>query len=1051
MTLSSPEMSTATNPEVAKIETPGIAKTRELITRYQTLVDSQTPDSTQINTFLQGFGVDIQTIVKPTDATSQITTDHLVIRSDSTNILLGNLARRAEAKFKYEPGSRDQLYLLGDEAIIYGDQTAEQRMDTDFAELGGILALQRYISETIGTSSSQATYQPLQERFNEVANIYKATAIKSLVRRGEELFAEDVLGDKLPTVKDNLNADQQRQASHLLEAIKKLLIINKNPTELSDDYKELLEPLMENQKVNERGRTLSVSDTVRFSNLALTRYELSYITNDLSRSMRRESWESLNLPPQQVKELFDVLSPQLISNLFAGGRESWEGTAAAGTLALLKDPRAIPVFIEHLRRFGAGHTTNSVVYALEEIVNNPLRVEDLEQTIAQATPLQRKIINSWFRESNTVAYKILEEGRKGLGAGYALASMVQQAEQHIARGDLLEIAVDIAKSQGREIDPEIIKAFFYNNQFTDTSEIEETLLQDIDQVATIIAKSKMTDWKLASPKLFNTLITPPDGDMAKFPKVIAKEGLGLTEEEIGKVASLYQSGDLRRGVMARSIFAEGLLFLSSKDEGQQVMKNILSVTTGANRDSERIRDVFTLLRSLDGFGKFEFARKDSLTEIVTDLRGKLVTTVAEKMELTDNESSILNQRLFELMRSGIFEIIPQLLSKFNTQGRTEVASVVREVGRHVVLDDFSEWRNNLPTSLEQLSILTNEQRPAWLNPGTEVSIAVGVNKDAAQQGAIDAISRIALEAKAHILDVYKLDFSQGGINVLRARQAELIQSLKDATRSPDERKELGETKRGVDNQLRIVEGILGLESLTPDRLDPIQLNKHISAIVNSLSSFPKLDQAALDLSQINEVLATQKEIGNVRAIKARDSDDPLTLLKAGTEPRETCQSYRSGSFNHCLPAYVVDANKRVINAEDDRGEILGRSIMKLTHIKDENGQTHSAILLEPIYTTSEIAATYQSIARVALEKAKATGAYLILRGDVEVHTGANNEFAIPVIEREAQKLGMQYSVEDTEVYLPKSANPYEYSDSLGGEQSYFDIYRPVEGATVVKP
>lgn len=1044
-------MSAIANPEASKVESPGLVKTRQLITRYQTLVDSQTPDNTQINTFLQRFGVDIQSIVKPTDATSQITTDHLVIRSDSTNILLGNLMKRADAKFKYEPGSRDQEYWLGEEATVYGEQTAEQRMETDLAELGGIIALQKYLSQTIDASSAQTAYQPLQERFTEVANIYKATAIKSLVRRSEELFAEDALGNELPTIKDGLNPDQQKQASHLLGTIKKLLVINQDPTELANNYKELLKPLMENQKVNDRGRAISVADMVRFSNLALSKYDLPYITNDLSRSMRQESWESLNIPPQQVKELFDILSPQLINALFAGGRESWEGTAAASTLGILRDPRAIPIFIEHLRRFGAGHTTNSVVYTLEGIVNNPLGVQDLEQTIAQATPLQRRILNSWFRESNTVAYRILEEGRKSAGEGYTLAGMVQQAEQHLARGDLLQIAVDIAQSQGREINPETLKAFFYNNQFTDTSEVEEILLQDLDQVAVSIARSKMADWKLASPRLFNALITPADGDLAKFPKIVSKEGLGLSEEEVAKIAGLYQSGDLRRGIMARGIFAEGLLFLSSKDEGQQIMKDILSVTTGANRDSERIRDIFTLLRSLDGFGKFEFVKKDGLTEIITDLKGRLVNTVAEKMELTNNETSILNQRLFELMKSGIFEIIPQLLSKFNTQGRTEVATVVREIGRHAVLDDFREWRNNLPTALEQLSILTNEQRPAWLNAGPDISIAVGVSKDAAQQGAIDAISRIALEAKAHILDVYKLDFSQGGINVLRARQAELIQSLKDTTRSLEERKELGETKRGVDSQLRIVEGVLGLESLTPDRLDPIQLNKHISAIVNSLASFPKLDQAALDLTQINEVLATQKDISNVRVIRAHDSDDPLALLKAGTEPRETCQSYRSGGFNHCLPAYVVDANKRVINAEDDKGEIVGRSMMKLTHIKDETGQTHSAILLEPIYTTSEIAATYQSIARVALEKAKATGAYLILRGDVEVHTGANNEFAIPVIEREAQRLGMKFSVEDTEVYLPKSANPYEYSDSLGGEQSYFDIYRSVKEAVIVKP
>lgn len=503
--------------------------------------------------------------------------------------------------------------------------------------------------------------------------------------------------------------------------------------------------------------------------------------------------------------------------------------------------------------------------------------------------------------------------------------------------------------------------------------------------------------------------------------------------------------------MARGIFAEGLLFLSSKTEGQQIMRDVLSVSTGANRDSERMRDIFTLLHSLDSFGKFEFTKRDNLADIASDLKSKLVTVVGEKMELSETESIVLNQRLSELMKTGLFEIVPQLLAKFHDQGKTQVADVVREIGKHVVLNDFREWRNNLPTSLEQLSLLDEQGRSAWLNPVPEVSITVGINMESARQGALDAIARIATEAKAHILEMYKLDFSQTGINVLKLKQEELIRQLKDNTRSSYERRDLGETKRSIDNQLRVVEGILGLESLTADHLDPVALNRYISGIVNSLSNFPNLEQPAQDLTQINEVLATQKEIGNVTTIRSYDSDDPISLLKVGTEPRETCQSYRRGSFNHCLPAYVADANKRLINAENDKQEVVGRTIIKLTHIRDAGGQTHPTILLEPIYTTSEIAPIYQSIVRLALVKAAATGVYLILRGDIMVHTGANNEFAIPVVEREAQRMGMDFSKRNLDIYLPESANPYEYSDSLGGEQAYFGGYHNLSDAIIVKP
>ncbi len=1048
MTTSSPEQPLP-NPETPKIESSGLIQTKQLINRYQTLVNStQEPDTTRINNFLQKFGTASQSFVQPTDAMSPITTDHLVIRTDATNILLRQLASKGEAKFRYEPGSSEQRYWLGgEEAIAYERQTPEQRMETDLAELDAILQVQGYLSQVINDSSSRISYAPLQQQLDNIVDTYKGVAIKSLVRRGEELFTQDVLAENLPTLQDGLDPDKHMQASRLVETIKKILVIEKAPSELINNYQEPLLKLMKAQTVTFRNQTHTVADLVHFGNLDLHKYYLPHLTESLMKDMRQESWKSINIPPEQVGRLYDLLAPKLINTLFAGGRESWDGTSAVNTLSVLGDPRVLPHLIDHLRRFGAGHTSNSVAYAIQNIIRDPTDIDFLNKTIDQASPLHRRILNNWFRDSNTTVYKLVEHLE-----GYGLASLVQQAEQYLGRGDLLEIAVTIAHSQGLDISKETLEAYFFNNQFVDSSEVEDLLLQDLDTVAKAMAKSKyITEWKVASPRVFNALINPSDGDLARFPRIIVTEGLSSSPEEIDKINNLYKSGDLRRGAMARSIFAEGLLFLATKTEGQQIMSDILAASTGANRDPERMRDIFTLLRSLDSFDRFEFTKRESLTDIVSDLKGKLVTVIGEKMELTEAESVILNQRLFELMRTGLFDIIPQLLAKFSSQGRVEVVNIVREIGKHTVLDDFREWRNNLPTAIEQLAILTESERVGWLNPSSEVSIKVGINKESAQQGAIDAIARIASEAKAHILEIYKLDFSQGGINVLRARQHELIQQLKDGNVSIEEKRGLGINKREIDNQLRVIEGILGLENLTIDRLDPVQLNRYISAIINSLSSFPRLDQAASDLTQIGEVLATQKQIGTVTTIKSYDSDDPMALLKVGTEPRETCQSYRSGSFNHCLPAYVADANKRVINAENDKGEIVGRSVIKLTHIRDADYQTHPAILLEPIYTTSEITPIYQAVVQIALAKSRATGAYLVLTSDIATYTGANNEYSIPVAQKEATRANMQYSREDIGIFLPKSANAYEYSDSLGGEQSYFGSYHDLSQAIVIKP
>lgn len=1042
--------------EIPIVETAGFVQTRQLIQRYRdTLTLDGEPNLDLVNSLLKRNGSEVKQLVKYTYPGS-VAQSEVVVRTDATNILLDKLIKRGTVKLMYDSPNDWDRYDINIEAEEFDVQTVEERVNQDFTELEEVLEFQQYINQVVEQTKSPFAYRQLQQKIALVGDMYKVSALYSLLKRGDELFAEDILGKDLPYPKEGLDTEHLVWARNLVDAIKALMIATDTHDELRKQYSKLTWPL--SKEKDELYQILMKSHPVPgLSSLGTTyHYKISYGSRDLPNAIKEFSdrvnlsWQNLVVTPEQARKIYDIVHIPLLRNLFAGGRDSNEGTRASSIFSRLRDPRVLPHLIDHLRTYGSGHTSNSVVYTIKEIVKNPLDKKDLEQVLSQSRPFQIRVLNNWFIDSSRVEHKILNEQFQA-GEGYQIAYMVQGAEPYLARGDLINIASDIANSQGQEINWEAMQAFFFNNTYVDSSWVENTLLGNLDEVGMVVAKSKVTDWRLSSQRVFNALITPADGQISKFPKLIALEGLGLGQEELDKIERLYQSGDLRRGVMARAAFTEGLLFLSSKDEGALIMKDILAASTGANRDSERIRDIFNLLRSLDSFGSFEFTKKPTLAEITSDLKGKLVTVVGEKMELTENEASVLNDRLFELMKTEVFEIIPHLLARFHEQSKENVAGVIRDIGKHIVLGDFREWRNNLDTAKAQLSVLLSEKQAAWINPAPEVALAIGVTKGTeAKKGAIAAIRRIASEAKAHILDVYKLDFSTSGINALRQKQQDLVQALKDTTRDAQERKDLGESKRSVDDQLRAIEGLLGLENLAMDSLDPVQLTKHVASIINSIRSFRGLDQAASDLGQISEVLTTQAEIGNVTRLRAYDTDDPMALFKVGVEPRETCQSYRSGSYNYCLPAYVADVNKRIINVENDKGEILGRSVMKLTHIKDNNDISHPAILLEPIYTTSEIAPIHRGVVRVALEKAKAIGAYLVLTDEVVINTGANHEYTIPIVETEAKKEGMQYGREDVGIFIPRSFNQYEYSDSLGGAIAYFETYRDLSNAVVVK-
>ena len=49
-----------------------------------------------------------------------------------------------------------------------------------------------------------------------------------------------------------------------------------------------------------------------------------------------------------------------------------------------------------------------------------------------------------------------------------------------------------------------------------------------------------------------------------------------------------------------------------------------------------------------------------------------------------------------------------------------------------------------------------------------------------------------------------------------------------------------------------------------------------------------------------------------------------------------------------------------------------------------------------------------------------------------------------MIPKEAQRLGFHVEEMPAEVYIPQSYNEYEYSDSLGGDISYFGQYRTTD-------
>lgn len=63
-------------------------------------------------------------------------------------------------------------------------------------------------------------------------------------------------------------------------------------------------------------------------------------------------------------------------------------------------------------------------------------------------------------------------------------------------------------------------------------------------------------------------------------------------------------------------------------------------------------------------------------------------------------------------------------------------------------------------------------------------------------------------------------------------------------------------------------------------------------------------------------------------IEVREYDDFFATMLLGTQPYNTCLSYRGGAYNHCLLA-CFDSNKKVLYASRD-GQVIGRACIRLT-------------------------------------------------------------------------------------------------------------------------
>ncbi|MBU2100931.1 hypothetical protein KKA23_02325 [Patescibacteria group bacterium] len=808
--------------------------------------------------------------------------------------------------------------------------------------------------------------------------------------------------------------------------------------------------------------------------------------NDFDKLDGLERWqivknfvEPSNIIPREIFAHVEKIIIQRLFNeqLFPGGRESWSGTTAAGKICQLGNPEALPLMLRHIEASGSGHTNNAVVYAMEKLLkeSNPIEL----QQVLESLPKSKRILLETLVNENSYMTRF---GR--IHSHYHTCNLLQDGDFTIAKEQLTKIL-----DEGKEFDEEKLKDFYLSNT-EDAPEILVSLLKARAEVEKIIINSKLDIWTQSSDKLLAALVNPRNGESVTFPKRITQEGLRISDEKmLGVIDHIFATKTFKRSGFEREAFLDGLILLNSKENGKIVLETLLSVYRGTKNDPARIRRIFQLLSTLDSFGEYDFAtpNQDKINKIdieINDLqnqysqtqdkierkkiknrietlnnnlqnliglkgiddvmRQKVAEVACRRLELPQEYQDKIKNNFEELLKSGVFEIVPSLTGKYEEKNEIEVKNLLKTITAHIIEGDFKSWRYAHERSEMQLADLTKEQKDFWKETLEPVIIEVELSENERSRRAdeLKAAQEIIKNAKEHILDSQpNFDFSKKRAQSLTTKVNELTEKIKFSI-SEDEKKQLAIEKRTVQAEATLINRVLEIENETPKSFTREKLLTQTKELQERIEEL-NLPLAGLDIEQIEKIFT----VGDIKSITAYESDDPLTLLKVGIEPQETCQSWRSGGFNECLLAYVADSNKKVLNIANDEGKIVARSIIKLTNQKEindfESKTQRKTLLVENPYSLLPNAEVYRAFIRALLIKAQGLNASITFGKGFD-------ESIIKVFKEEARVFDYGMNESELDVFIPHSLNKYEYSDTLGGKISWFNRYHQLKAITFEK-
>lgn len=740
-----------------------------------------------------------------------------------------------------------------------------------------------------------------------------------------------------------------------------------------------------------------------------------------------------------------------------GGRESSQGSTANRMIEKLGSIRSLPRLMEYVIHAGSGHTSVNTFYVLKRMAQTPQGQEH----IATLPSVQRKLFE-YLIDEDSIIYRF---GGRNV---YGETSLLAQGEFLIAKEQLLDLFDSEMNEYGSSEQSRFIAGMLT------PQEIATAFGKDRERVErTILESGDVNSW-WTIPGLVRFLAKNKN-----FGKQLAGRVLQLGESQ-EKFVQLLGHKQVAKSAEMNEAMIQGLFSVrDAGEQGQQFAGTVLNLYTGAKDDPSRIRRVFRSMEMLQRFGVFDATydpkarlsevqkeigpvmqelepywewKKDTrrknhellktlqsatddtrrnsierelqalnaeleqraeemeymeeryrslktaeqaytgggLEGLVMQCQMQIAQTLAQVLGVEQRTAQRIAQNIETHTNSGLVDIATTLALSYSAARKEQPRRSLREFVDHVAEGDFAEWKYSHEDAEAQIGFL-GDKKEQWVSNIPPVTIELSLGGGSEEDGRRSVLQAACSDAEQHVTEVSgELD---GAVcEALKAHLAELTLLLADETTSPR------------------------------------RLRAQVEKLLRETEPKAHLNQARNDLREVLRIIDA-RSVGTVRA---EEFDDPLRLVKMGSEPTATCQSWQRGSYNHCLLAYVNDANKKGINVVDEDNQAILRSVERVTESRQAGTDKHvRTLFVEPPYTLVAADHAYRAYVRLLLNKAEQMEAVLQCNPEKQRWTPQ----LLQILQEEVAVRGWMYEENaQREVYYACSRNGVEYSDSsTGGE------------------